>query len=225
MKEQTEVTTKSTLSLTAQVWLGPTSWLACLLGPWWIRLLPSFPQELEPQSEEWRLPTAGTANMVVLEEGLLLWGWARFFYIGPESNYSRQSLLYPLPLLLKQNNTELMGFPGGSAVKHPPANARALGSIPGSERFPRGGNGSPLVLLPEESHTEELAGCSPQGCRVGHGWARNGYGCVAITLYSQKGGANIGPLKPVCYWVPGPPSKPWQSARPWSFLTQPPWHR
>ena len=127
--------------------------------------------------------------MAVLEGGLLLWGWARFFYKGPESNYFRQSLLYPLPLLLKQNNTELMGFPGGSVVKHPPANARALGSIPGSERFPRGGNGHPLVLLPEESHTEELAGCSPRGCRVGHGWARNGYGCVAIKFYSTKTGS------------------------------------
>ena len=40
-----------------------------------------------------------------------------------------------------------MGFPGGSAVKNPSANAgdtRGMGSIPGSGRSPGGGNGNPL---------------------------------------------------------------------------------
>ena len=40
-----------------------------------------------------------------------------------------------------------MGFPGGSAVKNPPANAedtRDVGSIPGPGRSPGGGNGNPL---------------------------------------------------------------------------------
>ena len=39
------------------------------------------------------------------------------------------------------------GFPGGSVVKHLPAHAedaRGAGSIPGSGRFPGGGNGNPL---------------------------------------------------------------------------------
>ena len=36
------------------------------------------------------------------------------------------------------------GFPGGSAVKNPPANAGDVGSIPGSGRSPGEGNGSPL---------------------------------------------------------------------------------
>ena len=39
------------------------------------------------------------------------------------------------------------GLPGGSVVKNLPANAGAagdVGSIPGSERFPGGGNGNPL---------------------------------------------------------------------------------
>ena len=39
------------------------------------------------------------------------------------------------------------GFSGGSVVKNLPANAgdtRDVGSIPGSGRFPRGGNGNPL---------------------------------------------------------------------------------
>ena len=36
------------------------------------------------------------------------------------------------------------GFPGGSAGKNPPANARIAGSIPGSGRSPGEGNGSQL---------------------------------------------------------------------------------
>ena len=39
---------------------------------------------------------------------------------------------------------EYTGFPGGSAVKNPPANAGTLGSIPGSGRSPGEGNGNPL---------------------------------------------------------------------------------
>ena len=38
-------------------------------------------------------------------------------------------------------------FPGGAVVKNPPANAgdtRDVGSIPGSGRSPRKGNGNPL---------------------------------------------------------------------------------
>ena len=35
-------------------------------------------------------------------------------------------------------------FPGGSVVKNPPANAGHVGSIPGSRRWPRVGNGNPL---------------------------------------------------------------------------------
>ena len=37
-----------------------------------------------------------------------------------------------------------MGFPGGSVVKNLPADAGDVGSIPGSERSPGEGNGSPL---------------------------------------------------------------------------------
>ena len=36
------------------------------------------------------------------------------------------------------------GFPGGSAVKNPPANAGEAGSVPGSGRCSGGGNGKPL---------------------------------------------------------------------------------
>jgi len=35
-------------------------------------------------------------------------------------------------------------YPGGAVVKHLPANTGDAGSILGSGRFPRGGNGNPL---------------------------------------------------------------------------------
>ena len=38
------------------------------------------------------------------------------------------------------------GFPGHSAGKEPPANARGTGSIPGSGRSPGVGNGNPSIL-------------------------------------------------------------------------------
>jgi len=47
----------------------------------------------------------------------------------------------------KQESDTKEGFPGGTAVKNPLANAgdaEALGSIPGLGRSPGGGNGNPL---------------------------------------------------------------------------------
>ena len=41
-------------------------------------------------------------------------------------------------------NTAVQGFPGGSVVKNPPANARDAGLIPGLGRSPGEGNGNPL---------------------------------------------------------------------------------
>ena len=37
-----------------------------------------------------------------------------------------------------------MGFPGGSVVKNPPANAGDVGLIPGLGRYPGEGNGNEL---------------------------------------------------------------------------------
>ena len=37
-----------------------------------------------------------------------------------------------------------LGFPGGTVIKNPPANAGDMGSIPGSGRSPEEGNGDPL---------------------------------------------------------------------------------
>ena len=38
----------------------------------------------------------------------------------------------------------VMGFPGGSKVKNPPANVGDMGSLPGLGRCPGGGNGNPF---------------------------------------------------------------------------------
>jgi len=38
----------------------------------------------------------------------------------------------------------VLGFPGGSEVKNPPANVGDTGSIPRSEKFPGEENGKPL---------------------------------------------------------------------------------
>ena len=61
-----------------------------------------------------------------------------------------------------------MGFPGGAAVKNPPANAgdpRDANLIPGLGRFPGIGNGNPLqypcLENPMERGTSLVAGCSP----------------------------------------------------------------
>ena len=56
-----------------------------------------------------------------------------------------------------------MGFPGGSAVENPSANAEDEGSIPGLGRSPGEGNGNPLHYPCLERS------CSPWGHkRVGH---------------------------------------------------------
>ena len=61
------------------------------------------------------------------------------------------------------------GFPGGSVVKNPPANAGDTGdvdSIPGLGRSPGGGNGSPLQYSCREFHGQRsLAGYSPWGLK------------------------------------------------------------
>ena len=53
------------------------------------------------------------------------------------------------------------GFPGGSVVKNPPANAATkgdAGSIPGSGRYPGEGHGNPLQYSCLENSMEEEPG-------------------------------------------------------------------
>ena len=59
------------------------------------------------------------------------------------------------------------GFPHGSMIKNPPANAGDMGSIPGSERSPGEGSGNPFQYsCLEKSHGQRsLAVYSPWGCK------------------------------------------------------------
>ena len=63
-----------------------------------------------------------------------------------------------------------MGFPGGSVVKNPPANARDTGSITELGGSPGEGNGNPLQYLAwEVPWTEEPGRLQSMGLpRVGH---------------------------------------------------------
>ena len=47
-------------------------------------------------------------------------------------------------MLILQTSVLALGFPGGSVVKNPPANARNTGSSPGWRRSPGGRNGNPF---------------------------------------------------------------------------------
>ena len=51
---------------------------------------------------------------------------------------SFSSFVFNMGIIIK------IGFPGGSVVKNPPANAGDLGSISGSGRVPGEGNGNPF---------------------------------------------------------------------------------
>ena len=66
--------------------------------------------------------------------------------------------------LLSQPLRRSRGFPGGSVVKNPPANAGDSGSTPGPRRSPGEGNGNPLVFFPREAQGQRcLGGYSPRG--------------------------------------------------------------
>ena len=58
---------------------------------------------------------------------------------------------------LKTKHRALVGFPSGSVVKNPPANAGDLSSIPGSGRSPGEGKGNPLQYSCLENPTDRGA--------------------------------------------------------------------
>ena len=49
-----------------------------------------------------------------------------------------------LEFYLRKKERSMLGFPGGSVIKNPPANAGVPDSIPGSGRSPGEGTGNPL---------------------------------------------------------------------------------
>ena len=63
----------------------------------------------------------------------------------------------------------MLGFPGATVVKNPPANAGDsgdTGSIPELGRCSGEGKGNTLVFLPGKSHGQRrLVGYSPWGCK------------------------------------------------------------
>ena len=62
--------------------------------------------------------------------------------------------------------TIYMGFPGGSAVKNPPANARDMSSVLGSGTFPGEGSGNSLQYSSWEIPWPEDPGrLHSQGCK------------------------------------------------------------
>ena len=72
-----------------------------------------------------------------------------------------------------QASSDLRGFPDGSMVKNPPANAGDSGSVAGSRRSPREGNGNPLQFscLGSLTDREEPGGLHPMVLqRVGPNW-------------------------------------------------------
>ena len=82
-----------------------------------------------------------------------------------------------------QPGTIREGFPGGTVMKNPPANAgdaRDVSSIPGSGRSPGGGDGNPLQYSCLDNFMDRGAWLlySPDGHRVGHDWADWAYANV-----------------------------------------------
>jgi len=63
---------------------------------------------------------------------------------------------------IKEDLPKCWGFPGGSVVKNPPANAGDVDSIPGLGRSPGGGPGNPLLAW-RIPWTEKLRVYHPRG--------------------------------------------------------------
>ena len=88
------------------------------------------------------------------------------------------------------------GFPGGSVVKNPPANAgdiRDTGLIPGSGRSPGGGHGNPLQnsCLENPHGQRNLAGYSPWGHKVRHEWSNLACMWGLVEVQKKPWGASV----------------------------------
>ena len=89
-------------------------------------------------------------------------GSAALFAVGTEQKTAASEQICGQRMSLPDQK----GFPGGSVVKTPPANAgdtRDLGRVPGLEDSPGGGHGHPLQYSCLESRQRSLVGYSPWG--------------------------------------------------------------
>ena len=77
------------------------------------------------------------------------------------------------------------GFPGGSRVKNPPANAEDMSSIPGLGRCPGGGNGNPLQYSCLGNPTERGAWQA-----TAHGATKKSDTTQQLTMWPQPYRAN-----------------------------------
>ena len=71
-------------------------------------------------------------------------------------DYCRKKLVSPVCVSIPFDNASV-GFPGGSVVKNPFANAGESGVIPGSGRSPGVSNGNPLQYSFLGNHIDERA--------------------------------------------------------------------
>ena len=88
---------------------------------------------------------------------------------GNERQDENPGRLVPESVFLSLARIIPVGFPGGSVVKNPPANAGEVASIPGSERFPGEGNGNYSIVARKILWTEEPGRLWTMGSQgVGH---------------------------------------------------------
>ena len=92
--------------------------------------------------------SASTRRAFTLPRQLCKWFWV----LCPRGAISYGSAGYTVPwphfqsclTSVSKDLRDSEGFPGGSGVKNPPANAGDMGLIPGSGRSPGKGNGNPV---------------------------------------------------------------------------------
>ena len=92
----------------------------------------------------WVRTTAAQKGQVWKGDGHGLAGLARPMFPRQGESMGESSGTTLLNVLVESSLWFAMGFPGGSVVKNPPANAGDRGSIPMSGRSPGEGHGNPL---------------------------------------------------------------------------------
>ena len=89
------------------------------------------------------------------------------------------------------------GFPGGSVIKHPPAQAGDVGLIPGSGRSPREGNGNPLQYSCLDNPVDRGAWRAAV-----HGVTQSRTRLKQFSMHACIGEGNGNPLQYSCLEIP-----------------------